>query len=434
MKPVSMLSFFLFLALIFLGSANFALFSPHEIHLAQEFRTSILAIDFLMSIFTAIFAFSFPVWGFFCDKAGRGGRKNLLIIGTALWGIASLFIYSASSYSQLFVARLISGIGIAVLLPVSFSIFVDCVSSQRRGKVLAVLPVTLAFGAGAGIVLASAFGETAWRPPFLATGIMGLGILVLSIFFLREPERGASEPELKKPILAGKVYNHRINMQKLIKRLGIKTNRWLVLAEISRAIPVGIYVYKVIPYLEMYGFVAGIKTIVTLFIGSGVVFGYLVGGYMGDWANEKAGDRVLFSVLSLFLGMVFLSIAWSMPRSEALWSLNTILFFLFAFLGTALAYMNVPNVHAILADVNEPETRGMSFSMLSSMSWMTYGIGILIGGIGTRATLASYQGMLFWGTFVWILTVLFWLPIFGTLKKDTGRLRGIMVQRAKEMS
>ena len=154
---------------------------------------------------------------------------------------------------------------------------------------------------------------------------------------------------------------------------------------------------------------------------------------MGDWANKKAGDRVLFNVLSLLLGMVFLSIAWSMPRPEALWSSNTILFFLFAFLGVALAYMNVPNVHAMLVNVNEPETRGMSFSVLSSMSWMTYGVGILIGGIGTTATLASYKGVLFWGTLVWISTVLFWLPIFGTIKKDKSRLREIMTQRAGEM-
>lgn len=433
MNPGSILSILLFLALVFLGSANFALFSPHEIHLAQEFGTSILAIDFLMALFTAIFAFSFPVWGFLCGRASRGGRKKLLLIGTAMWGVASIFTYFVASYSQLLVARLINGIGIAVLLPVCFSIFVDYISPQERGKALSLLPITLALGSGAGIALASAFGETVWRPPFLVTGIMGLGILVLSIFFLREPERGVSEPELREHILAGKVYNHRINMKKLVERLGIGTNRWLTLAEISRAIPIGIYVYKVIPYLEMYGFGAGAKTIVTLFIGSGVVFGYLMGGYMGDWANKKAGDRVLFSVLSLLLGMVFLSIAWSMPRPEALWSSNTILFFLFAFLGVALAYMNVPNVHAMLVNVNEPETRGMSFSVLSSMSWMTYGVGILIGGIGTKATLASYQGVLFWGTLVWISTVLFWLPIFGTIKKDKSRLREIMAQRAKEM-
>lgn len=428
------ISFFLFMALIFLGSANFALFSPHEIHLAKEFDTSILAIDFIMFSFFAVSAFFLPLWGFLCDKAGRGGRRKLLFIGTAFWSISSLIIYFAPSYSFLLAARIISAVGIVVIYPVSFSMMADYSSPEKRGKALAIIPIFIALGAGMGLILSSAFGEFAWRPPFLVLGVSGLLINVFAFIGLCEPERGASEPELREVILAGKIYIHKINMQKFIKNLSIRTNQWIYLAGVIWALPIGIFSYKFMPYLEIYGFRPGIKTAVTLLIGSGVVFGYLAGGFAGDWAKKKRIKRIYICVLSLFLAVIFFSASWSVPQSEALWSFNTILFIFFAFFGAALAFFNVPNVYALMAEVNEPETRGMFFSIFNALGYLAMGVGVLASGINAKATLDSYRGALFLGTLVWLLTILFWLPIFRTIKKDAERLREIMAQRAKEMA
>lgn len=396
MNSGTVISLFLFITLVFLSSANHALFTPHEIHLAHEFRTSILAIDFIMFLFTAVPALFLPLWGFLCDKAEKGGRKNLLLVGAALWSISSLIICYAPSYSLLLVARIITGIGIVVIYPVGFSMVTDFISPQKRGKAFASIAITIALGTGAGIVLASAFGEFAWRPPFLVMGIIGLLILVLSFLFFREPGRGEAEPELRELIRAGKNYIHKIDLQKFMKTLRIGTNHWLLLSKILWRLPLGIYAYKYIPYLEMYGFGPGVKTMVTLLVGSGAVFGYFLGGLIGDWANKLSAGRISVSVLSLFFGVMFLSMALLIPRSEVLWSFNLIFFFLFSFLGVVLTFINVPNLDAIVGDVNEPETRGMFISIISSLGWLSFGAGVLIGGIWAEANLVSYKGILLW--------------------------------------
>lgn len=180
MKFGSIASLFLFAALLFLSSANIALFSPHEVHLAREFKTSILAIDFVMFLSVAIPALFLPLWGVLCDRAGRGGRKNLLLMGVLLWSISSLIIYFASSYLLLLIARIITGIGAVIIFPVGFSIITDYVSPQKRGKALSIFPIIVALGTGGGIILANVFGATVWRPPFLMIGIMGLIVFALS--------------------------------------------------------------------------------------------------------------------------------------------------------------------------------------------------------------------------------------------------------------
>jgi predicted MFS family arabinose efflux permease len=374
------------------------------------------------------------VWGFLCDKAEKGGRKNLLLVGAALWSISSLIIYFTPSYLIFLVARVVAGIGIVAMFPVSFSFITDSFLPGERGKALAAIPIALGLGGGAGIILASIFGETVWRPPFLVMGITGLLFVFISLIVIREPERAGSEPELREKILAGKVYAHRINLKKLKKILGTKTNLWLFLAAIPGAIPLGILYYKFIPYLEIYGLGPEIKTIVTLFIGSGSVFGYLLGGHLGDWANRiiRTG-RILVCLLSLFMAVVVLSIAWSIPQAEVLRSLNASLFFLLTFFGAVLAFINVPNLYAILGEVNEPETRGISFSIFNSLVYLATALGVLLGGIGAEATFDFYRRALLWGTRAWLLAVILWLPMFLTIKRDKDWLREIMAKRAKEM-
>jgi len=57
-----MKSIFILLVLLFLGAANTALLTPHEIHLAHDLRTSIFAIDLVMFLYMAVPAFFLPVW------------------------------------------------------------------------------------------------------------------------------------------------------------------------------------------------------------------------------------------------------------------------------------------------------------------------------------------------------------------------------------
>ncbi len=430
----SKISLFSLIVLVFLGAANLALLVPHELHLAQAFNVSILAVDFILFLFMAVCAFALPIWGYLCGKADRGGRKNLLVGGTALWSTSSLIVYFAPTYLLFLIARLLTGIGIVIIYPASFSMIADFFPPEKRGEAFAAIPIALALGAGGGVALANAFGTSAWRLPFLTISIIGLAALALSLVFLQEPERGSAEPELREFILSGKTYTHRINLRKLSEALSIKTNLWLLFAMISWSIPLGIFAYKFMPYLEIYGLEPAVTTLVMLLIGSGGVVGYLLGGYTGDWAQREKKGRPLVAILSLSAAIPAFSFGWIILRANGLAVPNILFSLSLIFLGAILACFNIPNLYAMVGNVNKPEARGTIFSIFNSLGYLAMGFGVLLSGMWTKATFASYKAVLFWGSFIYLITIIFWLPVLNTIEKDRERLRKIMSQHAREMS
>ncbi len=136
--------------------------------------------------------------------ADRWRRTWLVGIGVALWSAATAASGLASSFWQLFVARMSVGVGEATLSPCTFSIIADSFPPERRGKPIAVYTAAL----GTGAAFASLIGATVliWaksapdlsfplvgelRPWQLAFIIVGTPGLVFSGFFflLKEPAR-----------------------------------------------------------------------------------------------------------------------------------------------------------------------------------------------------------------------------------------------------
>lgn len=427
-------SLFLFFSLVFLGAVNSALLAPHEIHLAQDLGTSIFAIDLVMFLYMAVPALFLPVWGYLCDRMGRGGRKTLLVAAVSLWSLSSLVLYLASSFPVFLLARVLIGVGVIVGYPLGYSIITDLIEPKHRGKALASFLIITVLGVGAGVVFASIFGEVVWRPQFLIIGIAGLAALFAFVTFFKEPVRGAAEPELIGLLGGEGAGDYRINAQKLLRILRIRTNRWLLIARVFWRVPLGVYAFKLLPYLEMSGFDPVTKTLFTLLVGSGSVFGYSLGGLLGDWANGKREvGRVSVSIFSLSLAALLLLSAWLIPVSPAIWSASTLRVVFLGFAGAVLLFVNVPNLDAIVGDVNEPETRGMLISLLNSLGWLGFGLGILAGGIGVQPTLSVYRTVLVCGTLGWFLAALCLLPIYWSVKADTVRFRQAMAQRAREM-
>src|SRR5690606_5633970 len=62
-------------------------------------------------------ALSAPFWGFAADRISR---KTVIVIGTGLWGIWTLFCGLTQNFGQLLVVRAISGLGLGCLMPATF--------------------------------------------------------------------------------------------------------------------------------------------------------------------------------------------------------------------------------------------------------------------------------------------------------------------------
>lgn len=154
--------------------------------------------------FGLIYAFSGLFIGWFVDN----WRRTWIVgIGMAIWSLATAASGLATSFSQLFLARMTIGAGESVLSPSAFSMIADSFPEERRGKPIAVYTAALTLGAGiasligGGVLLWAkttdgltlpVFGLLApWQLVFMTVGLPGL-LLAVYFFFVREPERRPS--------------------------------------------------------------------------------------------------------------------------------------------------------------------------------------------------------------------------------------------------
>lgn len=133
----------------------------------------------------------------------RVSRRNLLAIAILVWSVMSMACGLASSFWELFAARVGVGIGEACLLPASYSLVSDLFSAEHRGRAAGTLGMAAALGAGGSLIIGAGilrslkselvtvplFGQIAvWKAMFILIGLPGLPMALLMLT-IREPAR-----------------------------------------------------------------------------------------------------------------------------------------------------------------------------------------------------------------------------------------------------
>lgn len=130
--------------------------------------------------------------GYLADKVNR---RALLVTGILVWSAATLGSGFARSFGDLFLARLLVGMGEAVLAPCAVGMISEMFPPERRGRPMSiyVLGTMVAFGIGAavcGAILGAApRGAFAgwpviahlspWRVAFVLVGLSGVPVALL---------------------------------------------------------------------------------------------------------------------------------------------------------------------------------------------------------------------------------------------------------------
>jgi MFS family permease len=141
-------------------------------------------------------------------------RKNLISVGLGFWSVMTALSGTARSFAGLAVYRFGIGVGEASATPAAFSMLSDYFPPRLRATVLAIYSSGVYIGAGIGLFLGGVivdgwndaypdpamapFGLKAWQVAFFAVGLPGLVMAVL-VWYLKEPERGASENIVTEP-------------------------------------------------------------------------------------------------------------------------------------------------------------------------------------------------------------------------------------------
>ena len=154
----------------------------------------------LGTAFAAIYGVAGVPLGFLAD---RTSRRNLIVAGVVIWSIGTLMCAVAPSFAMLFVARVVVGLGEAVLSPAAISLISDTFEPKRRGLAVGTFFTGIAVGIGGSILIGGAvldlvreglFAGTPvahwaqWRLVLLAVGLPSL-LWALLLLVIKEPVR-----------------------------------------------------------------------------------------------------------------------------------------------------------------------------------------------------------------------------------------------------
>ncbi len=119
----------------------------------------------------------------------RFGRRRLLIVGIAIFALASVFCALATNMVWLLVGRGIQGVGAAILLPNSLAILGDAFTGAQRGRAIGIWA---AMGAGVGAVGPVLGGwlidTVGWRAIFLLNLPLAFAAIALALAFVEDAQ------------------------------------------------------------------------------------------------------------------------------------------------------------------------------------------------------------------------------------------------------
>ena len=152
--------------------------------LQRSFASTVLDVQWVVESYALFLAALLLVGGSMGD---RFGRRRVFCWGVALFGLASIGCGLAGNISQLIIARVVQGVGGALLVPGSLAIISASFDEDRRGQAIGTWSAFTAITAGIGPVMGGWLVEqVSWRAIFFIN--VPLALVVLTIAVWRVPE------------------------------------------------------------------------------------------------------------------------------------------------------------------------------------------------------------------------------------------------------
>jgi len=370
---------------------------------------------------------SSPFWGYISDKISR---KTVILFGTGIWGLWTAAVGLTQNFGQLLVIRAISGIGLGCLLPATFSIMSDTFPPKDRGKALGLMEAIGVFGIIiASIGLGFLATPTLWRwGYFLLGGFSVLSGLVVW-FLVEEPVRGEAEPELAGKITHEDAKKFGLQLSDLPKVLKIPTI-WVAIGQgLAGSMPWVVMGSFLITWLvNDRDIPAENATLVFAGIVLGTVISNIIGGYLGDWAEQKSPKygRTVIGQISIISGIPLTYILFTQTDNWSLWGIIALSFFT----ALMISWPGKGAKEPMMQGVVPPELRGTAFSMTTFIeSGFAAIAGVIAGSLADRIGLT--QALLWTVPFPWIICAALFSLFYFTYPKDSEKLRNQMAERAR---
>ena len=310
------------------------------------------ASNFELGLIVSGFTISqFIVQPFFGGLSDRHGRKIFMIGGMVCYGLVAFLYVFASTLSQVFVVRLLHGLGAGMIWPALSAFVIDLSPVEKRGETMGVLSavemVGFAVGPLLGGILYSLGGMNA---PFLGCALLAFAATIMIMVFIRERFNPPEGDSLK--------WFERYGFSSL-RLPDIRLLCWIGFAE---AFVWGV----IITLLPVMGTRAGVPPgkIGWLFSAYFVVY-ILLQRPVGRWSDRQGRKKPILLGLGIYtLSVLFLSLEGG-------------LFYMMTVLAVAGAGLGIysPSIRVAIADLTAEKIRGASLGVF----FTTRMIGFFLG-------------------------------------------------------
>jgi len=448
--------------LLFVSFACANMLIPSYAAIRKEFNIpeSLIAIpDASFVLVSALFAL---MWGYFTDRIDRG---KVIMFGAFSWTIGMILTGFSTSYWMLVISRLGSGAGLGCVLPVGYSVISDAIPPDERSGWFGTLAILSSISNGVGQGLSSFLGPIlTWRFPFLLLSGISI-VLIIFLFFVKIPARGASEDELIDLADLDLEYSYRISMKDISSIINKKTNRFLIIQGFFSIIPGTILTYFLVTMLHDHYFFALPEEIrlqtATIFggmVGMGYILGNLLLSYLGDVLyrrNKKNRARLatfcMIASIPLAVSMLLClrpidislleitypaEIAAGDMLSYTIMTIGQIFtaypsyiaLIILALGASILSAGPVANRNAVMIDVNMPEHKGTAAS-LYKLSEQTSKSFVLFLSFFLITILGSLYNMMLFSFIFWIPAGILWYLASRKVENDMDTKRRILSER-----
>lgn len=182
---------------MFLVMLSLGVILPHLAYYAEELGASAAQIGFLISIYSAMKLIFAPVWGRLSDQYGRRPAILIGLVGNA----GALVLFGAvKSLPWLFIARGLSGVFSAAILPTVMAYVADVTTEEKRGKGMGLMGAAMGLGFIAGPGIGGIIGNHSL--PFFLAGGLSLATFCFALTLLPESLKLTELPDTQETIIS----------------------------------------------------------------------------------------------------------------------------------------------------------------------------------------------------------------------------------------
>ena len=327
-----------------------------------EWSLSDFQIGLIGTAFTIVYAIAGLPLGRMADT---GARRKIMGWGLVVWSGLTAVNGLAWNFWSFLLVRMGVGIGEASYAPAANSLIGDLFPAHKRARAMGIFMLGLPLGLLLAFFTIGSLVEAfdSWRAPFFIAAVPGV-LLALFMFFIKEPQRGASESVTvsREPV-----------ERPLRKVLAIRTFWWLVLAGLTFNFATYACNSFMVPMLQRYFLLPlGQAAVATgVIVGLTGLVGLTLGGWIADHLHQRSErGRLLFGAFSMLVAALATGTALLLEQ------IGLGLFVAVFSLGWLFAYNFYTCVYTAIQDVVEPRLRATAMALFFA------GLYLLGGGLG----------------------------------------------------